>query len=90
MANRRTLKRNISQICTDLFAECIAMSLYGTQNEKENAETLMHSIIKMESDFISRVSHAEPGMTAKAYFKDLIGKFKAQTTELADQISISE
>lgn len=90
MAKRKTLKRNINQICTDLFAECIAMSLYGTDSEKENAESLMHSIIKIESDFISRISHTEPGMTAKAYFKDLITKFKAQITEIADQISISE
>jgi hypothetical protein len=85
MAKRRTLKRQITDICTVLFAEGVAASL---ENEHpENAEALLHSIIKMESNYLSRVSHVEPGMEAKIYFKDLIEKFNAQVVELLDQIN---
>ena len=85
MAKRRTLKRQITDICTVLFAEGVAASF---ENEHpENAEALLRSIIKMESNFISRVSHVEPGMEPKAYFDDLIEKFNAQVGELVDQIN---
>ena len=71
MANKRTLKRAINGICEELFADCIAASLYGAVKHPENADALLSTIIKTESDFIARVSHPEPGMTAKAYYKDL-------------------
>ena len=85
MAKRRTLKRSITVICTELFAEGVAASL---ENEHpENAEALLSSIIKMERNFICRISHVEPGMEAKTYFKDLIERFNAQVIELVDQIN---
>ena len=53
----------------------------------ENAEALLSSIIKLERNFICRISHVEPGMEAKQYFKDLIEKFNAQVIEMVDQIN---
>ncbi len=41
----------------------------------------------MEDDFIRRVSHPEPGMLARVYFKDLREKFVAQASEIIDQIN---
>ncbi len=85
MAKRRILKQNITNICSILFAEGVASSL---ENEHpENAEALLSSIIKMETDFVSRISHVEPGMKPKLYFKDLIEKFNAQVIEVVDQIN---
>ncbi|MBP3767819.1 MAG: hypothetical protein J6I31_06040 [Prevotella sp.] len=85
MAKRRILKRSITNICTALFAEGVAASL--NNKHPENADALLTSIIKMESDFLCRVSHVEPGMKPKAYFNDLISKFNAQVIEIADQIN---
>ena len=87
MANKRTLKSAINGICEELFAECVAASLYGAENQKDNAEALLFSILKTQSDFVARVSHPEPGMTAKAYYKDLREKFSAQVGELVDQVN---
>ena len=42
----------------------------------------------MREDFVSRISHPEPGMTKQAYYKDLRDKFISQAQELADQISL--
>lgn len=87
MANKRTLKKTINLICEELFTECVAASLYGTEKHKDNTDALLFSIVKMESDFVSRISHPEPGMPAHVYYKDLREKFTAQAGELIDQIN---
>ncbi len=87
MANKRSLKKAINAICEELFAECVAASLYGAEDHEENANALLHSIIRMQSDFICRVSHPEPGMTPSNYFKDLREKFAAQVSEIIDHIN---
>ena len=86
MANKRNLKRNINYVCSDLFAECIATSLYSGKPEKENANALLASILVMHNDFVRRVSHPEPGMTPKAYYKALTADLNKQIDELTDQI----
>jgi hypothetical protein len=87
MANKRTLKRAIHSICEDLFAEAIAVSLYGTKGQQGNAEALLFSILKVEDEFIRRTSHPEPGLSAKAYFDDLKENFKVQVSEIIDQLN---
>jgi hypothetical protein len=85
MANKRTLKKAINLICEDLFAEGIAVALYGPRPKSE-VEALLFSIVKMQNNYISRVSHPEPGMKANAYFKDLWDKFCAEVGEIQDQL----
>ena len=87
MANKKTLKKSINLICDSLFADAVAVSLYGTEVQQQQAETLLNTIAKMELDFIGRVSHPEPGMPPKVYFKDLCDKFTAQAQEIIDQIN---
>ena len=84
MASKRHLKQTINLICEELFAECVAASLYG-QN-RESAEALVWSTLKMRNNYIRRVSHPEPGMPVKVYYKDLKEKFSAQVSELLDQL----
>ena len=85
MASKRQLKQRIDLICEELFAECIAASLYG-QN-RDSAEALIYRTIKMRNNYIRRVSHPEPGMSAKVYYKDLKEKFAAQASEILDQLN---
>ncbi len=87
MANKRFLKHAINGICEELFADCVAASLYGNQKQNENAEALLATIIRIQCDFTARVSHPEPGMPAKKYYADLREKFTAQVGEVVDQIS---
>lgn len=87
MANKRTLKHAINLVCDDLFAEAVAASLYGNDNNQENTEALLFSIIRTQSDFVCRVSHPEPGMAAHLYYKDLREKFSMQVSEIIDQIN---
>jgi len=87
MANRKTLKHNIELICSELLAECIAVSLYETNVKADNLEALLHSIIKLEAHYISRISHQEPGMKPKLYFKDLKDNFSNDVNAIVDQIN---
>ena len=89
MTNKRTLKHAINLICENLFAEAIAASLYGneSQMDKSHAKDVLASIIRLQADYISRVSHVEPGMEAKLFFKDLREKFTTEVDEIIDQIN---
>jgi hypothetical protein len=84
MANKRSLKRTINLICEELFAESIAVSLYGNN---DNYEAIIYSILKMQSDFICRISHPEPGMLPKVYYKKLKEDFIAQASDIIDQLN---
>ncbi len=87
MANKRDLKRTINYITSELFAETVAASLYNGKPTKEDVDGILSSIVMINGDFISRVSHAEPGIAAKVYYKDLIKDFNKQVSEIIDQIS---
>lgn len=86
MTNKRTLKKAINLICEELFAEGVAIALYGPRPQKD-VEALLFSIVKMQQNYISRVSHPEPGMSSKAYYKDLRENFSAQVSEILDQLN---
>ena len=78
MANKRTLKKNIDLICSSLFADVVAVSLYGTEAQQQQAEALLNTIAKMEVDYLGRVCNPEPGMKPKDNFKELREKFSSQ------------
>ena len=86
MANKRNLKRTINYICSDLFAEAVSASLYGEKPNKDNIDALLSSILIIHNDFLSRVSHPEPGMDKKVYYKAIIEDFNKQASEIIDQI----
>lgn len=87
MSNKRDLKRTINYICGDLFTEGIAASLYGENRDNDNTEAILTSILVMHSHYIRRVSHVQPGMPAKVYFKDLKDKFSKEVNEIVDQLN---
>ena len=86
MRNRRDLKKTINYICEDLLAECVAASLYCGEPNPENVETLLKCILRIQEDYVSRISHPEPGMKAKEYYKDLINSFNEQVSEIIDHL----
>ena len=85
MTNKRALKRNINLICEEIFAEGLAASLYG--HNREGANAVLYSTLKMRTDFICRISHPEPGMPAKQYYKKLREDFVAQASDIVDQLN---
>ena len=86
MANKRILKRNINYVCSELFSE-VAAAAYATKANPDNVKALLSSILVIHNDYIRRVSHLEPGMPARKFYKDLALNFNKQVSELVDQIS---
>ena len=50
-------------------------------------EALIHSIVKLQGEYIRRISHVEPGMPAKKYFRILADSFTRDVNEIIDQIN---
>lgn len=87
MAKRKDLKSNINDVCTEMIAEVVATSLYDTHPNHENVLAIISSILKLRSDYIKRVSHVEPGLGARKYFKDVHESFAKEVTEICDTIN---
>ena len=87
MARKKDLKKTINSICEELEANCIAYSLYNGKPIDEDVNAIFSAILHVQSDFISRISHPEPGMPASMYFKDLKLKFSKEVLEIIDHIN---
>lgn len=87
MANKRDLKRTINYITSELFAETVAASLYNGKPAQEDVDGILSAIVMINGDYISRVSHPEPGIKKGEYYKKLISDFNKQMSEIIDQIS---
>ena len=87
MSSKRDLKRAIHVVCTEMFAECVATSLYGAEKDKEMIDPIFKSVISVHADFIRRVSFPEPGIAAKKYYKFTIDEFNKQVGEIIDQLN---
>ncbi|MBR4387786.1 MAG: hypothetical protein IKT00_01240 [Prevotella sp.] len=87
MPNKKALKKTINNICNDVLSECIAVSLYSGHADPSTVEALITSIIITRNDFVSRISHPEPGMKPKVYYDQLAADFSKQMTEILDQLN---
>lgn len=81
MANRRKLKKEVNYIVGELFVECLVNKEYVPGTDAGKADRLMGEILTMQDDFISRISHTEPG-NAKDFYK----KFRTDFDERVAQI----
>ena len=86
MAKKRDLKRNINYVCSDLFAETMATALYGNKGNNGAVDNLLSTIIITRNDFVARISHPEPGMSPREYYKVLIRDFNEQISDIIDKI----
>lgn len=90
MANKRDLKNSINCVCSDVFAECVAASLNSEKPNQETMNALLVSILGIRANYVGRISHPEPGMKPRLYFKDLINNFNKEIGEVVDQINAME
>ena len=86
MANKRDLKQSINYVCAELLSETFTAGMLEKNINNENVDNLLNSIVKVNHDYIHRISHPQPGMKQKAYFKDLTVHFDKQVEEIVDMI----
>jgi hypothetical protein len=87
MSNKRNLKNVINGICCNIAADVMAASLDRQVKTQEDIDAILSSIVILNRDYISRISHVEPGMAPKKYFKGLVEDFKKSLMEILDQIN---
>lgn len=85
MASRRQLKKNINYIIGELFTECLIQHLYIPETDKAKADELMGRILKIQDEFIKRISHTEAG-NVKGFYKKFHVDFNAQVDEVIDAL----
>ncbi len=85
MANRKDLKKAINYIAGELFTECVIISLSLPEEGKQKADKIMTDILEMQNEFISRISHTEPG-NVKGFYKKLHEDFKTRVDEIIQAI----
>lgn len=85
MSNRKTLKKNVNYITGELFSECLINSLCVPGTDKQKADKLMSEILKMQDEFISRISHTESG-NVKGFYKKFNSDFNEKVDEIIDEM----
>lgn len=83
MAKRRVLKKRINYIVGELFAECLINGKNSADQAKVN--DVLANILNAQNEFISRISHTQPG-NVKGFYKKLIQDFNDKVNELIDAI----
>lgn len=86
MASRRELKKTVNYISGELFSECLINSMFVPGTDKAKADQLMAEILKMQDEFISHISHTEPG-NVKGFYKKFRSDFNAKVNEIIDAIA---
>lgn len=85
MASRRNLKKSVNYIAGELFTECLVNSTFIPGTDKKKADELMTEILKIQDEFISRISHTEPG-NAKVFYKKFRTDFNTKVDEIIEAI----
>lgn len=88
MANKRDLKRVIHYTCSDLIIISADHALKGNRAEmSDDLRETIASILRLHHDFITRVSHPEPGMKVKNYYQALVKDFAEKVEEFLETIT---
>ena len=85
MASRRELKKNVNYIAGELFTECLINSMFIPGTDKVKADKLMAEVLKMQDEFVTRISHTEPG-NVKGFYKKFRADFNAKVNEIIEAI----
>ena len=60
--------------------------MYSSKATEEDVNALLASILVIHNDYVRRVSHQEPGLEPKLFYKDLVNSFNKQVSEIVDQV----
>ena len=86
MASRKNLKKVITFVVDELATEAFIMS-YDAKGDTEAWVNLFNKIFSLNNDYIARVSHVEPGMSAKKYFNVLCDSFNADAKAVLEEVA---
>lgn len=88
MANKRQLKKGINAVCNQLIDEVVAFTICEKSTIPETTNQLFANILTLQDDMLSRISHIEPGLSPKIYFKKLRADMAKGVEDILEQIKV--
>ncbi|MCD7899260.1 MAG: hypothetical protein LUH22_05110 [Bacteroides sp.] len=85
MASRKQLKKNVNYITGELFAECMINASLASKENQGKVDEILSDILKMQDEFISRISHTEPG-NVKVFYRKFLKDFNQEVDRIIDEI----
>ena len=85
MASRRILKKQVKDIFTVLMMECLVKTLHVVEADRDRLDELVAEVLDLKDDFVSRISHTEPG-NVKAYYKKFRTDFETKVNGVAEAL----
>lgn len=82
---RRELKKQINNVCEALLVECMAVKHNHPALERDDLENIVKSILMMNYDFTSRLSHVDKRQVKK-FFGQLKDDLAVSTNEIIDHL----
>ena len=86
MASRRDLKKSVNYIIGELFTDCIVNRPALSEDGVKKCDELLMEILKIQNEFLSRISHTEPG-NVKSFYKNLHEDLYNQVEKIIEGIS---
>ena len=90
MANRRTLKKGIQLVTSDLITESYINYLMLKKMDNAGFDAIVEKIADINNDFLARVNHPngtkEPKLV-KAYYKKLIEDFNKEVEQIIEKLN---
>ena len=84
MASRRFLKKNINKICNLVSVECMQVLVVSGPDMLLKLSDILGEVQKVRREFVSRISHTEPG-NVKAYYRTLQKDFVSALDAIQDK-----
>lgn len=85
MAKRRELKKAINMISDELLVELLGVGQMHKNVPVEDLENIAQSILLMQNDFVSRLSHVDKKQVRR-FFNQLKEDLSVSTNEIIDNI----
>ncbi len=85
MASRRQLKKNVNYIAGELYYGVSDTQSVCTQTDLAKADDVMMEILKLQEEFVSRISHTQPG-NVKEYYRKFRSDFDARVEDIIQGI----
>lgn len=85
MASRKNLKKTVNYIVDELCTECFIQEFVKKADE-EKVNEILTDIMALQTEFLARCSHTEPG-NVKGFYKKFYDDFNAQTDAIVAKIA---
>ena len=79
------MKKRVKDVCTLLTMECLLKTLQVSGDKKDRLDKIVGDVLDLRDDFVSRISHTEPG-NVKGYYRKFHEDFSNKVENVAGEL----